>query len=353
MCSICCRIYGDIMNGRIVWLTGNSGAGKTTLAKLLCKKLHNWINLDGDEMRASISLGAGFSREDREEHNLRVARLAKVLSEAGHNVVVSVIAPFERTRQKINEIIDVNWVYMARTLNLNGDHPYEPPEMCVPVDVDNMTVEQELNHVVHQLRLFNVFVLGLPRSGTSMMTKCVELLGVDMYYDTENEKNKTLYEELYKHRFGSQYHPNKDGFFELSKDYIHGRLKILGHCYSGCKIIAPIGWYDAGVLCKGYSKVVLMTRDVEEIRQSQEAFYSKHSDADVLKMHLANQKVFLKRHKIPFVEVPYRDALDQTKAVMQALKKFLNAPNSITNAVNHVKPNAIRFKKESLINGVH
>ena len=74
---------------RIIWLTGESGAGKTTLAKRLQE---DWpcIILDGNEMRASISEGAGFSTDDRAEHNFRVARLARVLSKQ-MNVVVAVI----------------------------------------------------------------------------------------------------------------------------------------------------------------------------------------------------------------------------------------------------------------------
>ncbi len=81
-----------------MWLTGQSGAGKSTLANLLKEKL-NAVVLDGHEMRESISLGAGFTKEDREAHNLRVARLALVLAKQSP-VIVSVIAPFEETRKK-------------------------------------------------------------------------------------------------------------------------------------------------------------------------------------------------------------------------------------------------------------
>ena len=55
--------------------------------------------MDGDEMRQSISLGLGFTKNDRDRHNLRVARLAKVLSK--NIVIVSVIAPFKATRKKL------------------------------------------------------------------------------------------------------------------------------------------------------------------------------------------------------------------------------------------------------------
>lgn len=110
----------------IIWLTGNVGSGKTSLAYLLKDRL-NAIILDGDEMRASISLGAGFSKKEREEHNLRVARLAKVLCEQGHNVVVSVIAPFSSTRAKITKLIDPYWIYIKGG-ETGKDKPYEIPK---------------------------------------------------------------------------------------------------------------------------------------------------------------------------------------------------------------------------------
>lgn len=109
----------------IIWLTGQSGAGKTTIARILEKKIGGVV-LDGDEMRESISLGAGFSKADREAHNLRVARLAKVLSKQSP-VVVSVIAPFAATRVKIDKIAKPFWVYVERRLPLHKERPYEIP----------------------------------------------------------------------------------------------------------------------------------------------------------------------------------------------------------------------------------
>lgn len=110
----------------VVWLTGNSGAGKTTLAYNFMK-LMNCVVLDGDAMRRSISLGAGFSKEAREEHNLRVARLAEELRQQGQLVIVSVIAPFESTRKKLEAIVPIKWVYVKRELPEDSNKPYEIP----------------------------------------------------------------------------------------------------------------------------------------------------------------------------------------------------------------------------------
>ena len=111
---------------RVIWFTGNTGAGKTSLAEFLRERL-NAIILDGDEMRHSISVGAGFSKKDREEHNLRVARLARVIHSQGHNVVVSVIAPFAATRKKIDNICDPYWIYI-RGGKIGKKYPYEVPQ---------------------------------------------------------------------------------------------------------------------------------------------------------------------------------------------------------------------------------
>ncbi len=111
----------------IVWLTGQTGSGKSTLARALKELRPEFVILDGDEMRESISLGAGFSKEERETHNLRVARLAKVLAKQAP-VAVAVIAPFEETRKKIDALIQPLWIYIERPdLTIDAEHPYEPP----------------------------------------------------------------------------------------------------------------------------------------------------------------------------------------------------------------------------------
>lgn len=122
---------------KIVWLTGHSGSGKSTIAKRLQE---DWpcIILDGDEMRASISEGASFSREDRAEHNFRVARLARELSKQT-NVIVSVIAPIKATRDMIH---GVTWIYLERTLPEREGHFYEASEEYPMLDCDNFTVDE-------------------------------------------------------------------------------------------------------------------------------------------------------------------------------------------------------------------
>lgn len=121
----------------IVWLTGQSGSGKTTLANAVKTLLSEAVILDGDEMRASIS-NEGFSLEDRHAHNLRVARLAQVLSKQSL-VIVSVIAPLAETRHQIDKLISPLWVFCTRHDQTVGpEFPYELPNLNkVDVLADN------------------------------------------------------------------------------------------------------------------------------------------------------------------------------------------------------------------------
>ena len=137
---------------KIIWFTGNSGAGKTTLAHLLKEKLGDVVVLDGDELRSSISIDLGFSKEDRDEHNMRVARLAKLLNNQGLNVVVSVIAPFKSTRDKITELIKPYWIYV-RGGKIGKDMPYEVPENPdLIIDPTEESLFTSLDKIIKKIR---------------------------------------------------------------------------------------------------------------------------------------------------------------------------------------------------------
>ncbi|GAG08278.1 unnamed protein product [marine sediment metagenome] len=101
----------------IWWLRGESGSGKTTVAKRMLTK--NTVHLDGDEMRATICKDLGFSEEDRRENNLRIARLARLLSDKGFDVVVSTICPYEDLRQQIF------WITKCRFLKIDGGYQHK------------------------------------------------------------------------------------------------------------------------------------------------------------------------------------------------------------------------------------
>jgi len=104
----------------ITWLTGNSGAGKTTLAHQMRK---HEIILDGDEMRA-VWPGLGLTPKDRREQNLRVARLAKTLELQGFDVIVATICPFKKLREEVQEITGCRFIYLEGGRE-GAAYPYE------------------------------------------------------------------------------------------------------------------------------------------------------------------------------------------------------------------------------------
>ena len=91
----------------VLWMTGLPCSGKTTLAKKLSDKVNNIAILDGDELREWLS-PKDFSREGINEHNRKVANLAKLLSNHNVPVLVSLVSPFNENRKDARKIIGDN-----------------------------------------------------------------------------------------------------------------------------------------------------------------------------------------------------------------------------------------------------
>lgn len=134
-----------ISRSRIYWIFGNSGAGKTTLAKQIQPHL-NAIVLDGDDLRTIWSLG--LEKADREEQNLRAARLAMILSEQGFNVIVATICPYDALRKKISAMCNPTWIYLPGGHQSTEDYPFEEPirDILVLDPIPNQTnIQKVLN----------------------------------------------------------------------------------------------------------------------------------------------------------------------------------------------------------------
>lgn len=88
--------------GFVIWLTGFSGSGKSTIARSLLGELKarglKVEAFDGDEVRRNLSKGLGFSKEDRDTHNKRIIYVAKLLTRNGVNAIISLISPYRSTR---------------------------------------------------------------------------------------------------------------------------------------------------------------------------------------------------------------------------------------------------------------
>ena len=149
------RIKGQVP--KVVWFTGLSGAGKSTVANLVEKRLHargcHTFILDGDNVRHGLNRDLGFSDEDRVENIRRVAEVARLMVDAGLIVLVSFISPFRAERRMarerfgegefievfvdasldVAEARDPKGLYRRARAgelpNFTGiDSPYEPPE---------------------------------------------------------------------------------------------------------------------------------------------------------------------------------------------------------------------------------
>jgi adenylylsulfate kinase len=92
--------------GFILWLTGLSGAGKTTVAGALYECLHGLGRLeilDGDEIRNTLTKGLSFSKEDRDENVFRIGYVARLLARNGVATIVSAISPYRGARDAVRQ----------------------------------------------------------------------------------------------------------------------------------------------------------------------------------------------------------------------------------------------------------
>src|SRR3954453_17145680 len=92
-------------NGFTLWLTGLSGAGKTTITGRLLPELRSrGVNvevLDGDEVRTNLSKGLGFSKEDRDTNIRRIGYVARLLSRNGVAAITAAISPYRSVRDEV------------------------------------------------------------------------------------------------------------------------------------------------------------------------------------------------------------------------------------------------------------
>src|SRR5215510_7771158 len=98
--------------GFTLWMTGLSGAGKTTLTTQLVGELRNHglsiEVLDGDEVRTNLSKGLGFSKEDRDTNIRRIGYVSRLLSRNGVGVITAAISPYRAVRDEVRAAIEAD-----------------------------------------------------------------------------------------------------------------------------------------------------------------------------------------------------------------------------------------------------
>jgi adenylylsulfate kinase len=170
--------------GVVLWLCGLSGSGKSTLANALERSLHAEgkyvVILDGDNLRSGLNADLGFSDEDRNENIRRTAEVAKILSNNGAIVILSLITPQEKFRAQARKIIgeryqeiyikadfetckqrDVKGLYAKqangeiKNFTGAGSNFMEPENADLVIDTDALTEESSLQKLIEFYRTTN------------------------------------------------------------------------------------------------------------------------------------------------------------------------------------------------------
>lgn len=169
--------------GAVVWLTGLSGAGKSTIAQaleteLFARGMHTYV-LDGDNIRHGLNSNLGFSPDDRVENIRRVSEVAKLMADAGTIAITAFISPYRHDRRRAREIaLEANAEFVevfvdaplrvceerdpkqlykkARAGEIRDftgiDAPYEPPEDAeITVRTDEQDVAESVETILQRL----------------------------------------------------------------------------------------------------------------------------------------------------------------------------------------------------------
>jgi adenylylsulfate kinase len=171
----------------ILWFTGLSGSGKSTISVELEKKLYELgfktYRLDGDNIRHGLNKDLGFSEEDRNENIRRIGEVSKLMVDAGILTLTAFISPFKRERQSVRTMMedgefieihvqasieacerrDPKGLYKkARDGKIKGftgiDSPYEAPDSPeIVIDTESLTIDESVEKILSYLQAHDFF----------------------------------------------------------------------------------------------------------------------------------------------------------------------------------------------------
>ena len=176
------RVKSNNHNSILIWFTGLSGSGKSTIASLVEHRLFEkgikTYTLDGDNVRKGINNDLSFSSKDRTENIRRIAEVANLMIDAGLVVLAAFISPYKKDRENIRTIVkDVNFVevYINTSLeecerrdvkglykkarqgeikNMTGiSAPYEAPENPdIEINTEKESIEDSVNKIMDYIK---------------------------------------------------------------------------------------------------------------------------------------------------------------------------------------------------------
>ena len=169
-------------NSFLMWSTGLSGSGKSTIANVVEQELHKQgiktYTLDGDNIRKGINSDLSFAPEDRTENIRRIAEISNLMVEAGLVVLAAFVSPYKKDRENIRSIVkDVNFVEVfintsveecerrdvkglykkaraGEIKNMTGiSAPYEAPENPdIEINTEKETIEQAVEKILKHIK---------------------------------------------------------------------------------------------------------------------------------------------------------------------------------------------------------
>ncbi|WP_010283866.1 adenylyl-sulfate kinase [Bacillus timonensis] len=172
----------------VIWFTGLSGSGKSSLANALDKELFSQnvqsYVLDGDNIRHGLNAGLGFSKEDRKENIRRIGEVSKLFVDSGQIVSTAFISPFREDREQVRALFpegDFIEVYVKCPISVcenrdpkglykkarNGEiseftgvsSPYEEPNQPeLVIETDKLTISQSVETIILYLKERGIFL---------------------------------------------------------------------------------------------------------------------------------------------------------------------------------------------------